>query len=253
MPLINSNINLLATFKQQQQMSNKLKGTLTSLHLVLFLLSAFSVFSQNIPTNKIIKNGKLANYLTQEVKEKLGTRKVSEEALANYLRQKFSERYFYDWKNIDTRFSTYKKLYPQAEKSHKENAADHMSKFSDDTQWVLPFNYRNGKPVNAYALRHLARQHKMVDIAYEYHYQNKDNLYLSYFKNQLNSLKHALHEKEYEKIEDGNGVFEAFRSGYRVLNWLHIHNLFLGEANYSDEDQLTTIATLLQHGAHLYE
>ncbi|NOR28087.1 MAG: heparinase, partial [Lutibacter sp.] len=58
---------------------------------------------------------------------------------------------------------------------------------------------------------------------------------------------------EYEKIEDGNGVFEAFRSGYRILNWLQIHNMFLGEASYSDEDQLRTITTLLQHGAHLYE
>ena len=28
--------------------------------------------------------------------------------------------------------------------------------------------------------------------------------------------------------------------------------MFLAQENYSDEDQLTTIATLLQHGANLY-
>jgi hypothetical protein len=225
----------------------------TRLYLILFLFSIQIITAQEIPTDKIIENKQLSKYLTKEVKESFHYKKISKSALANHLRQQFSERYFYDWKNKEARFATYKKLYPNAEKSHRENAMDHMGKFSDVTPWVLPFNYLNGKPVNAYALRHLARQHKMVDIAYEYHYKNKDEAYLNYFKNQLHSLKTALHHKEYEKIEDGNGVFEAFRSGYRVLNWFHIHNLFLGEKNYTDEDQLTTIATLLQHGAHLYK
>ena len=48
-------------------------------------------------------------------------------------------------------------------------------------------------------------------------------------------------------------MYEAFRSGYRVLNWLSIHNMLLGESIYSDEDQLRTIATLMQHGEHLYQ
>ncbi len=231
-----------------------LKGSLKSkkLYLMLFFVVVNSVLGQNIPANKIIENNKLSKYLKSDVKKVIG-KKVSKSDLADYLKQKFSERYFYDWKNVDKRFKNYKATYPLAEKSHTERAEDHMRKYDDITNWVLPFSYKNGKPVNAYALRHLARQHKMVDIAYQYHYQDKNPKYLSYFKNQLKSLNTALDIDKYEKIEDGNGVYEAFRSGYRVLNWLHIHNLFLGEVNYTKEDQLTTIATLLQHGAHLFE
>ena len=40
---------------------------------------------------------------------------------------------------------------------------------------------------------------------------------------------------EFEKIEDGNGVYEAFRSGYRIFNWLQIHNMFLVENNIEFE------------------
>ncbi|MEP1487640.1 MAG: heparinase II/III family protein [Algibacter sp.] len=233
-----------------------LKGSLKNkrLYVMLFFVAVNSLFAQvSIPSNKVINSSNLPNYLTAEAKQELGGNKITTLDLANYLRQKFSECYFYDWQKIDERFSNYKRLYPNAEKSHQERASDHMGKYPSAAQWVLPFNYKNGKPVNAYALRHLARQHKMVDIAYQYHYQNKDAKYLNYFKNQLQSLNIAFHKNEYEKIEDGNGVYEAFRSGYRVLNWLHIHNMFLGEESYTDADQLTTIATLLQHGAHLYE
>ncbi|MDO6760479.1 heparinase II/III family protein [Tamlana sp. 2_MG-2023] len=211
-----------------------------------------NLFSQNIPTDKVIANENLSEYLTKEIQKELGSKPISEEKLAAYFRDKFSERYFFNWKNFESRFETYKSLYPEAEALHTERALDHLAKFPDATQWVLPFNYQNGEPVNAYALRHLARQHKMVDIAYYYFYQNKDITYLNYFKNQLQSLNSALLAGEYEKIEDGNGVYEAFRSGYRVLNWLQIHNMFLGEEAYSDSDQLITIATLLQHGADLF-
>tara|TARA_R110001583_G_scaffold23950_1_gene87790 strand:- start:2003 stop:3859 length:1857 start_codon:yes stop_codon:yes gene_type:complete len=93
----------------------------------------------------------------------------------------------------------------------------------------------------------------MVDIAFQYHYSKENSKNLAYFKNQLQSLNTALKNKKYEKIEDGNGVFEAFRAGYRVLNWLQIHSMFLGQEDYSNEDQLITIATLLQHGASLYK
>ena len=220
---------------------------------MLFFVVMNSVLAQNIPFDKVLKTNELHSLLSKEVKNKLGKKVKSEAKLANYFRVKFSERYFYDWQNVEQRFSTYKKLYSEKEKQHEERAKDHLEKYPANTNWVLPFNYQNGTPVNAYALRHLARQHKMVDIAYQYHYQNKDPQYVSYFTKQLQSLNKAFHNGKYEKIEDGNGVYEAFRSGYRVLNWLHIHNLFLKEATYSDEDQLRTIATLLQHGAYLFE
>ncbi|SNR32924.1 heparinase II/III family protein [Lutibacter flavus] len=218
-----------------------------------FFLCQF-VISQEIPSRKVLNTSQISKYLKEDVEKDLSENgKISKEKLAKYFREKFSERYFYNWKTFNTRFEDYKKLYKEKEGSHTERALDHLSKFSDSTQWILPFNYLNGEPVNAYALRHLARQHKMVDISFYYNYQNKDSKFLNYFTDQLKSLNAALSVDEFEKIEDGNGVYEAFRSGYRVLNWLQIHNMFLGEETYSDEDQLTTIATLLQHAAYLYE
>ncbi|MBU0942678.1 MAG: heparinase II/III family protein [Bacteroidetes bacterium] len=222
--------------------------------ITLYCLFSVSISSQNIPTDKIIANNELVNFLTPEaIKELEGNRTISTSQLANYFREKFSERYFYDYKTSDNRFKTYGQLYPDVKSGHIERALDHMSKFAATAPWKLPFNYLNGEPVNAYAMRHLARQHKMVDIAFYYRYEGKKVEYLSYFKNQVRSLNTALAANKYETIEDGNGVYEAFRSGYRVLNWLHIHNQFLGESAYTDEDQLLTIATLLQHASSLYE
>lgn len=219
--------------------------------LLLFIVSSITVIAQEIPSNRVLKLSKLPTYLKEGVTNNFKG-KITESELANYFRNKFSERFFYDYTSFDLRFTIYKRLYGN-KLHHTKRAQDHLSKYNGDTNWKLPFNYLNGKPVNAYALRHLARQHKMVDIALYYHYNGKDPKYIQYFENQMQSLNAALEKGAYEKIEDGNGVYEAFRSGYRVLNWLWIHNMFLNETEYSDKDQLTTIATLLQHGQHLYE
>jgi hypothetical protein len=222
--------------------------------IAFYGLFSVSISSQNIPTDKIIASNEFVNFLKPEaIKELEGGKTISTSQLANYFREKFSERYFYDYKTSDARFKTYGQLYPDVKSGHIERAEDHLSKFAATAPWKLPFNYLNGEPVNAYAMRHLARQHKMVDIAFYYRYEGKKVEYLSYFKNQVRSLNTALAAKKHETIEDGNGVYEAFRSGYRVLNWLHIHNQFLGESAYTDEDQLLTIATLLQHASSLYE
>ena len=222
--------------------------------IAFYCLFSVSISSQNIPTDKIIASNEFVNFLKPEaIKELEGGTTISTSQLAHYFREKISERYFYDYKTSDARFKTYGQLYPDVKSGHIERALDHMSKFAATAPWKLPFNYLNGEPVNAYAMRHLARQHKMVDIAFYYRYEGKKVEYLSYFKNQVRSLNTALAAKKYETIEDGNGVYEAFRSGYRVLNWLHIHNQFLGESAYTDEDQLLTIATLLQHASSLYE
>lgn len=210
-------------------------------------------FSQSIPANRVVSNEELVGLLKDEVKEQVRKgNEVSERDLAAYFRQKFSERFFYDYKTFYDRLPHYNNVFKNQE-HHKEKALDHLGKYADSTQWVLPFNYLNGDPVDAYAIRHLARQHKMVDIAFYYFNGDKDPKYIQYFENQMRSLNAALHAEKYETIEDGNGIYEAFRSGYRILNWLWIHNMFLNEAEYSDEDQLVTIATLLQHGQHLYE
>lgn len=224
---------------------------LMSIYLLCPLLS-LTVIGQSLPTHKVVSTDSLFIYLKPEIRqslEKNGT--ISKAKLAQYFRDKFAERYFFDWKNVDSRMSQYNAIYEQ-ETFHRKRAQDHMDKFADSTQWVLPFDYLNGNEVNAYALRHLARQHKMVDVAFEYFNSGKDPKYIRYFTTQMRSLNYALINGVYEKIKDGNGVFEAFRSGYRILNWLEIHNLFLGEEAYNDEDQLVTIATLLQHASHMY-
>lgn len=210
--------------------------------------------AQTIPSDKILPTEDLMSYLKAEVQKDLKNNpKISEETLAEYFRVKFKERYFYNWETNNKRFKDYQTIYPEAKVNHMARAKDHMDKFPAKSQWKLPFNYQNGEPVNAYALRHLARQHKMVDIGYNYFYQNKDEKYLDYFTEQLASLNEAFSNNQYELIEDGNGVYEAFRSGYRIINWLQLHNWFLGEEGYSDKEQLVTIATFLQHAQHLYE
>ncbi|AWG23648.1 heparinase [Flavobacterium faecale] len=227
---------------------------IVSVIILLTSLYAQNICSQNIPSESIIATNELASYLKPEVQQELGGRNaITPTVLANYFRTKFSERYFYNWKDNDARFQAYAQAYPDTEKNHLERASDHMTKYPAIAQWKLPYKYRNGEPVDTYAMRHLARQHKMVDIAFEYNFQNKDPKYITYFKDQLKSLNLALLANKYETMEGGNGTYEAFRSGYRILNWLEIHNMFLGEKTYSDEDQLVTIATLLQHASNLYE
>lgn len=226
---------------------------MSQLKSILFtglLLTSLSLFAQDLPSTSVIKTTDLHNHLKAEIKEQIPN---TEAALAAYYRKAFSERFYYDWHTVPERFELYANSYPEAKASHLERANDHMTKFKAASPWVLPFNYQNGEKVNAYALRHLARQHKMIDIAFNYFYDNKNPKYISYFTNQMQSLNTALENNAYETIKDGNGVYEAFRSGYRILNWLEIHNLFLGEKGYTDKDQLYTIATLLQHGENLYE
>ena len=219
-----------------------------------FLFISLVASAQNhIPKDKVIENKLLANYLAKEARKIFKDKNTIPEAvLAQYFRQKFSERYFYDWKQFEQRFESYNKLYKGSSVHHAQNATDHIGKFKDSTKWQLPFNYLNGEPVNAYALRHLARQHKMVDVAFEYFYSKKDPKYIQYFTKQVSSLNDALKAEKFETMQSGNGVYEVFRTGYRVLNWLTIHNMFLGQKEYTDKDQLTTIATLLQHAADLY-
>lgn len=223
------------------------------LFALLMTWASSGLIAQGIPAEKVLEIDQLSSVLKPAVLARLEVDgPVSAAMLAEYFRQKFSERFFYDHKTFPERLAHYNGLY-ENQADHQARAIDHLSKYPDSTQWVLPFNYQNGEAVNAYALRHLSRQHKMVDIALFYFNEGKDSKYITYFENQLRSLNAALELGQYEKIEDGNGVYEVFRSGYRILNWLWIHNMFLNEAEYSDVDQLQTIATLLQHAQHLYE
>lgn len=220
--------------------------------LLFFWFLIGPLFAQEVPEEKVVPVSDLARYLKPSVQKELRVEgEINEALLAKYFREKFAERFFYDWNSFNNRFEKYQQLYPGIKDQHKHRAEDHMNKYDAFTTWKLPFNYKNGEEVDAYAIRHLARQHKMVDIAFQYNYTG-DSAFSTYFTQQMQSLNKALVEGAYETIEDGNGVYEVFRSGYRILNWLWIHNMLLASDDYSDKDQLLTIATLLQHGAHLY-
>ena len=175
-----------------------------------FCLFSLALCSQQLPSDGVIAIDDLATYLKKEVKDELGDDTV--EKLAAHFRTVFQERYFYDWTENDTRFEEYKYLYPTMEVSHTARAQDHLDKFDSSTHWKLPFNYKNDTPINAYGLRHLARQHKMVDIAFLYRYKDKDAQYIDYFTSQLQSLNDALIADDYETIPDGNGVQLATNS-----------------------------------------
>ncbi|OPZ01395.1 MAG: Heparin-sulfate lyase precursor [Bacteroidetes bacterium ADurb.BinA395] len=220
---------------------------------ICFFCGSFLFAQQRIPSDVVISPENLAQYLNDSVKNKLSKNgKITETVLTEYFRQKFAERFFYDWHSVPSRFQQYRQLYDN-ESGHLSRAKELMTDFSATTSWLLPFNHPNGEAVKPHPFQHLARQHKMVDVGFAYFYDQKNPVYLQYFINQRNSLIDALKSGKYEKVEGGNGVFEVFITGYRVLNWLTAHNLFLGEKNYSDRDQLVTIATLLQHGENLYE
>ncbi len=226
-------------------------------HFIAFLLGLICcapLGAQVIPSGRVLTVNELSHYFTEEAKEAMERNdEVTVAQLALYFRRAFKTRYFFNWETVDQRFQDYQKRYPTLKAHHAARAATHRSIFPAQAQWKLPYKDLNGEAVNAYALRHLARQHKMVDIGYSYFYNAKERSSIEYFTTQLASLNTAFANGDYEKLEDGNGVYEAFRSGYRILNWLHLHSLFLGEKAYSDEAQLQTIATLLQHAQHLYE
>jgi len=101
--------------------------------------------AQKFKTHQAIQLNELSNYLKEDIKKQLQKNGViTEKILAEYLRTKFSERYFFDWKTFDKRFKNYNELYKSKWNSHASRAQDHISKYSDSTQWVLPFNYLNG-------------------------------------------------------------------------------------------------------------
>ena len=182
---------------------------------ILITCTATGLVAQGIPADKVLEIDQLSSVLKPEVLARLeADGPVSPAKLAEYFRKTFSERFFYDHKTFAERLVHYNGLY-ENQADHRTRAVDHLNKYPDSTQWILPFNYQNGEAVNAYALRHLARQHKMVDIALYYFNEGKDLKYIKYFENQMRSLNAALELGQYEKIEDGNGVYEAFRSGYR--------------------------------------
>lgn len=167
----------------------------------------------------------------------------------DYLKEEFADRYFFSWKNFRERFAEYKSLFPKQEKEHIKIAAQHSSMFPADTKWKLPFKNLKGEDVSSYELRHLARQQKSYDAVLSYYFKNEDPEYLDYFIGQVKSLNAAFARDEYDK--EGNGIYENFRGGLRMHNWLFVHNAFLASEKYTREDQILLLKTFLHTAASL--
>lgn len=174
------------------------------------------------------------------------------QALAEYFRENFSTRFFFNWKNLEERFRFYSDHFPSRLATHRQNTDIHMGLYPAAANWKLPYQNLKGDPVSAYELRHLARQHKMLDMAFMYHYENHPPEYIDYFTRQMRSLNAAFESGQFEDDNGGNGVYESFRAGYRVMNWLQVHAFYLGSEHYSWQDQIELIRTLLHTGAILH-
>ena len=180
-----------------------------------------------------------------------GNKETALEELAEYFKNKMAASYFFSWKNFEERFKYYIENYPKKINFHKRRKDEHLSLFAANTAWELPLTGLNGEEITVYKLRHLARSHKMIDIGFSYYIESQNVKYKNYFVDQVKSLEIAYINDSYEK--EGNDVFEYYRSGYRVFNWLLTHNLFLSSSDYSVNDQILLIKTFLYHGADLYE
>ncbi|NNL05425.1 MAG: heparinase [Xanthomonadales bacterium] len=173
--------------------------------------------------------------------------------LAARLRDAFAERYYFDWRRVEGRFDDYRKRFPSREAQHRSLAKIHAGLYPAAARWKLPYRNLKGNEVTAYELRHLARQHKMLDMAFVHLYDKRDPVHVDYFTGQMRSLNRAFMAGEFEDDEGGNGVYESFRAGYRVLNWLQVHAFFLGSDAYRWQDQVELVRTLLHTGAILHQ
>lgn len=171
--------------------------------------------------------------------------------LAVYLAGKAAGRYYFNWQNFAKRFDRYRRDYPQMLEKHRSLARYQMDTYEAETFWQLPFTDKKGRPVTAYELRHLSRQQKSADMTLMYYYQNRDKKYLDYFLRQVADLNRAYTNGQFD--DAGNAVFESYRAGKRIHNWLFNHHAYLASRDYKADDQLLLLRTFIYHGNELYQ
>ncbi|MBU2506873.1 MAG: heparinase II/III family protein [Bacteroidetes bacterium] len=173
------------------------------------------------------------------------------ELLAAYLKDKLGERYFFNWKNFNTKFSEYAARYPDEVIKNVKRSNEQIIKYPANVRWKIPFEDLRGESVTAYELRHLARQQRAADMMFRFYLEGEEEKYLNYFVTQVKSLNSAFINNEYET--GGNAVFEVFRAGYRIHNWLFAFNGYLASEKFSKHNQIELIITFLYHGSVLYD
>lgn len=178
-----------------------------------------------------------------------GNRESAIRQLTAYFKAASRKRYYFDWQSFPELFQEYQSLYPHAYNQHRAQADYQMRHFGPETQWQLPAIDLTGKPVSAYELRHLARQYRAVDMALIFHYHSQELSYLNYFVRQVADLNRAFMAGQYDNA--GNAIYESFRGGLRVQNWLLAHHIYLVSPQYTWQNQYLLIKTLIHHGAQL--
>ncbi|QWX85608.1 heparinase II/III family protein [Cellulophaga sp. HaHaR_3_176] len=212
-------------------------------------------------TDNVLTESELINLLdieySPELKDiqldyKSGNTEIALKKLATYFKEKFSERYYFSWKEFDSRFNDYKKLYPEAEAAHLEKATLYMESYPSSAKWKAPFKNLKGEVVTNYPLRHFTRQHQAKDIALMYSY-TKDKKYLNRLPDLAKSLNTAYDKRLVESIKDGNGTYEAYRGGNRMVNWLFAHQVLLASNDYTWQQQIELIRTFLHTASIFYQ
>lgn len=236
------------------------------IHHTLLFISLWISFTLNtyantahIPSDRLLTDDELISFLASnnnpELKDIASRYKSNKKEglieLAHYFKEVFGERYYFHWKDVNTRFIQYQNDFRSAMDSHIYKSNIHLSLYPAHVQWQRPFKNLLGRDVSAYELRHLARQHKVRDMAYAHLADNRNPKYVNYFTTQMRSLNMAFSNKAYDDDNTGNGVFERYRAGTRVISWLEIHALYLDSPDYTWRDQIDFLRSMLLEGAIL--
>lgn len=236
--------------------------------LILYTLMSFCIIepilaktkpAQTIPANRLLSDDELISLLgtnTSPILQDIQTTYAKNKEnglreLAKYFKKVYGQRYYFHWADVDKRFPRYKNDFKKVMIRHTQKKDIHLSLYPADTQWKRPFTNLQGNQVSAYELRHLARQHKVLDMAYAHLAEDRNPAYVTYFTTQMRSLNKAFTNQAYADDNSGNGVFESYRAGTRVINWLEIHAFYLGSPDYTWRDQIDFIRSMLLEGAIL--
>lgn len=229
------------------------------LFIILILPVKASTQIKTVPSDHVLAESELMELLDLSYSPELktihsnytnGNKDAALGQLAHYFKEKFSERYFFSWKEFDKKFAEYNQMYSGRKSNHQKNANQHLELYPATVEWKMPFKNKKNENVEAYPYRHLTRQDKAKDIALMYYYLH-DNSYLNYIPEQAKSLNEAFNKGMVETIEDDNGAYEALHAGKRIFNWLFAHQIFLASGQYTWPQQLEMIKTFLHTAAQL--
>lgn len=94
---------------------------------ILFAFISNLAYTQSIPANRVVTNEELIGWLKDDVRDQLSSHgEISTKELAAYFRQKFSERFFYEYDTFHDRLPHYNSVFNKQE-DHKTRALSRRS------------------------------------------------------------------------------------------------------------------------------